>query len=31
MGKGTMGEIFLELDMEEYKRSLKVKSKATDK
>jgi ribosomal protein S18 acetylase RimI-like enzyme len=28
MGKGTMGEIFLELDMEEYKRSLKINSKA---
>jgi ribosomal protein S18 acetylase RimI-like enzyme len=31
MGKGTMGEVFLELDMEEYKRNLKIKSKATDK
>ena len=31
MGKGTMGEVFLELDMEEYKRSLKIKRQATDK
>lgn len=28
MGKGTMGEVFLELDIEEYEQSLKIKSQA---
>jgi ribosomal protein S18 acetylase RimI-like enzyme len=31
IGKGTMGEVFLELDIEVYKRNLKIKSQAADK
>jgi hypothetical protein len=31
MGKGTMGEVFLELDIEEYKRNQKIKGQAADK
>lgn len=31
IGKGTTGEAFLELDIEEHKRSLKIESQTTDK